>query len=70
MRALVAALLLLSALAACDQLNKPMAVPNGNITMGGTSASSSGGPDAGSDALPALPGANPHVAPQPGDTQL
>jgi len=63
-------LVFLGAVAACDQLNQPMAVPNGNINIGGTSASSSGAPDAGSDALPTLPGSQPAVAPQPGDTHL
>ncbi|MBX3228600.1 MAG: hypothetical protein KIT84_08100 [Labilithrix sp.] len=64
-----------SLLAACDELNRPMAVPNGNVNnLGGTSASSSGAPDAAApDALPALPPpgpGQPAVQPQPGDVQL
>lgn len=67
----VSVLALVSALSACDQLNKPMPV-----VTGGTSASSGAVPspaDAGNDGdLPALPppGDPPRIAPHPDDTQL
>lgn len=75
MRVASAAILLLGVLAACDQLNKPMAVPSGTINPpGSASGSSSGSADAGSDgALAPLPPPGPGqpvVQPQPGDTQL
>ena len=61
----------LCAVVACDELNRPMAVPTG-----GSSASSAGAAAAPADAgdsdaaLPPLPGDQPRVQPQPGDVQL
>jgi hypothetical protein len=62
---LVPALLLMSALAGCDELmNRPAPATS-------APAPAPGPVDAGGDAeLPALPGERPRVTPAPGDTQL